>query len=305
MRIDQMRQLLEIAKNKSLNIACQNLHISQQALSVSVKKMEEELETQLLYRTTQGVSLTEDGRYFAEGFNKILMEYDRMIKNHKKDVPEVHKEFSIAASFGCIESFLADVLSGYLSLEQVCDVHVKEGAYSVILQELLDEKSEMLVVNYSNFNSEGNIGSEQFFTSKDIVEIPLFTSPLYVRVSEKSSLAEMNRISLEELSKETILIYNDKNWLLNYMADTCAELGIDLQYRLEDNYQMHANLVRNGLGVAFGIMEGKFYQYARGIKYVMLDAPVEVKGVAILKAGKPIKPEVQHFINFLQMKCNQ
>lgn len=38
MRIEQMRQLVEIAKYKSLNTASQNMHITQQALSVSVKK---------------------------------------------------------------------------------------------------------------------------------------------------------------------------------------------------------------------------------------------------------------------------
>ena len=36
MRVEQMRQLVEIAKYKSLNVASQNMHITQQALSVSV-----------------------------------------------------------------------------------------------------------------------------------------------------------------------------------------------------------------------------------------------------------------------------
>lgn len=43
MKIDQMRQLLEIAKSKSLSKASQNMFISQQALSSSIRKMEEEL----------------------------------------------------------------------------------------------------------------------------------------------------------------------------------------------------------------------------------------------------------------------
>lgn len=71
MRIEQMRQLVEIAKYKSLNTASQNMHITQQALSVSVKKMEEELDCKLLSRTTHGVSLTEQGSYYAQGFKSF------------------------------------------------------------------------------------------------------------------------------------------------------------------------------------------------------------------------------------------
>lgn len=42
------------------------LHISQPAISKSIKKLEQELDMTLFYRTTKGVNLTENGKIFFE-----------------------------------------------------------------------------------------------------------------------------------------------------------------------------------------------------------------------------------------------
>ena len=62
MRIEQFEYLTEISKNKSMNAASKKLHITPQALSTSIKKLEEELNLTILDRTTMGVSLTEKGQ---------------------------------------------------------------------------------------------------------------------------------------------------------------------------------------------------------------------------------------------------
>ena len=62
MRIEQFEYLLEISQNKSMNAASKNLHISPQALSNSIKKLEDELGLTILERTSMGVSLTPDGK---------------------------------------------------------------------------------------------------------------------------------------------------------------------------------------------------------------------------------------------------
>ena len=61
MRMDQLEYLIEISKNRSLNAAAKKLHISQQALSTSIKTLEDELGFKVLYRSYQGVALTPKG----------------------------------------------------------------------------------------------------------------------------------------------------------------------------------------------------------------------------------------------------
>ena len=59
MRLEQLQYLVEISNSKSISIASENLYISQPALSRAVKNLEEELGVTLLFRTVDGVRLTD------------------------------------------------------------------------------------------------------------------------------------------------------------------------------------------------------------------------------------------------------
>lgn len=66
MHIDQLRYLVLIQRLGSINKASEQVHISQQALSTSIKKLENEVGHDLLIRHTHGVSLTKNGRLLAK-----------------------------------------------------------------------------------------------------------------------------------------------------------------------------------------------------------------------------------------------
>ena len=163
----------------------------------------------------------------------------------------------------------------------------------------------MMIINYSTFNSEVISLETDIPLPDEITTIPLFSSPLYIKVSEKSPLAKMHSISLSTLENEKILIYNNKNWAFNYMKDIFAQINCDFNFKLEENYQLHANMIRNNLGISFGILGGKFYQHESGIKYVEVDLPIFVNGVCFIKKKNLNIPEIQHFINYLQISCAQ
>lgn len=62
MRIEQLRYFIEVAKTSSINIAANNLYLTQPSISEALKKLEAELDIALLERSHTGVSLTEAGK---------------------------------------------------------------------------------------------------------------------------------------------------------------------------------------------------------------------------------------------------
>lgn len=62
MRLEQFQYLREIALVGSMNMAGENLHVSQQAISTAMRLLEEELDAVLLVRTSKGVELTAAGQ---------------------------------------------------------------------------------------------------------------------------------------------------------------------------------------------------------------------------------------------------
>ena len=61
--INQVYYFLEICKTGKMSKAAENLHITQQGLSVSMRRLEEELSCDLFYRKSNGLVLTEDGSF--------------------------------------------------------------------------------------------------------------------------------------------------------------------------------------------------------------------------------------------------
>lgn len=66
----------EVALNESISSASKKLIITQSAVSKSIKKLEEELNTELFYRNSKGVKLTDKGKellfYVEAAFNNLI-----------------------------------------------------------------------------------------------------------------------------------------------------------------------------------------------------------------------------------------
>ena len=70
-----LQYFLAVAREQSISAAAQSLHLSQPALSIQIKALEEEFGKQLLIRGAKGsrkVVLTEEGRILRQRAEEIL-----------------------------------------------------------------------------------------------------------------------------------------------------------------------------------------------------------------------------------------
>ena len=65
MKLEQIEQVVEIAKQNSISQAASNLFISQPSLSLSIQHLENELGEAIFLRTNKGVRLTPFGKDFV------------------------------------------------------------------------------------------------------------------------------------------------------------------------------------------------------------------------------------------------
>ena len=72
MQIRQLKYVRSIAENRSITQAAQKLFISQQALSETLKLLEQELGFQIFQRSNKGVVPTAAGEKFLQDLEKIL-----------------------------------------------------------------------------------------------------------------------------------------------------------------------------------------------------------------------------------------
>ena len=71
---DHLYYLMQVAKYGSITTAAEKMHITQPAVSLAIKKLEEQLNMQLLNRSFKGVYLTDDGKQVVQ-YAKCIFEY--------------------------------------------------------------------------------------------------------------------------------------------------------------------------------------------------------------------------------------
>jgi len=96
MKLEQLVQVMEIAKTQSISKAAANLFLSQPGLSASVKQLESELGADLFIRHKKGVELTAVGSRFLNQA-KTILEDIRALENISKDDPYVSRTLTVAA----------------------------------------------------------------------------------------------------------------------------------------------------------------------------------------------------------------
>ena len=78
MKLEQIEQVVEIAKQQSISRAASNLFLSQPSLSLSIQHLEEELGEPLFLRTNKGVRLTPFGKDFVSYAEAILAQTNQL-----------------------------------------------------------------------------------------------------------------------------------------------------------------------------------------------------------------------------------
>lgn len=113
---------LSVAENKSISKAATQLYISQPAVSITIKKLEESLNTTLFIRKSKGVELTEKGRQLYDSAKKalnILYEAEHLLR-----FPENTGYLRIAASNVLCKYFLMPYLKEFTSTYPSTDITI-------------------------------------------------------------------------------------------------------------------------------------------------------------------------------------
>ncbi|WP_101760098.1 LysR family transcriptional regulator [Oceanicoccus sp. KOV_DT_Chl] len=79
--IKQIQSFVAVATAHSFAEACAELHLSQPALSISIKKLEEAIGGQLITRTTRSVVLSPEGEQFYPVAKRLLADWENSLQD--------------------------------------------------------------------------------------------------------------------------------------------------------------------------------------------------------------------------------
>ena len=144
MKIDQLRQLLEVSRTGSINQAAANLYISQPNLSASLKALEQELGYGLLARSSRGVTLTADGERFLEYARSVLGQFDHLKTLKKPDTAEPSLSIANARYRYVVEA--AAALHASHRQDGAFRLNIEEGSREQVLDAVDQGRCEIGIV---------------------------------------------------------------------------------------------------------------------------------------------------------------
>lgn len=203
MNLEQMKYIVEVAKESSITKAADKLHLSPSAISQSITQLEREFGVTIFTRSRQGTIPTSDGKFIVSKAYEIL-----------KKMQELHEELSDkqhakkhVLRVGCAPALMYIVYDAFLLFHEQfpeTNVMIREIDQDHILEEMKNGHIDIGLSPFTDYEVS-NLQHE-----KGVDYELLYTGHVCICAGKKSSLYYKDFLSPDELSDEKLVIYNSK-----------------------------------------------------------------------------------------------
>lgn len=206
--LSKYKIFLSVAENKSISKSANQLYISQPAISIAIKKLEENLNTTLFIRKSKGVELTEKGRILYTSVKKAF----NMLSDTENNLryPENTGQLRIASSNVLCKYFLIPYLKEFTSLYPNTDLSITCTSSSEAFSMLNECNIDLALVAKPE-----NIGSAKYFSLGKIEYIfvctPLYFNKLNCKNDEIFEQGNIMLLNKDNISRRHINAYYAKN----------------------------------------------------------------------------------------------
>lgn len=194
MTLVQLKYVITVAGQNSLNDAAKVLFISQPSLSAAIRSLEKEIGFDIFIRSKTGITLTTKGAEFT-GYAKSVMEQYELLDAKYISQTEVKKTFSVSMQhYTFAVNAFVELVKQYGMDEYEFEVH--ETKTHEVIENVKNHKSEIGILYLNDFNR--NVLCK-LFAEYELQFQPLLECGVYVYMWKGHPLAERKEIALEEL----------------------------------------------------------------------------------------------------------
>jgi DNA-binding transcriptional LysR family regulator len=238
MDVRQLRYFVEIARLSNFTRAAEQLHIVQPAISMAIKKLEEELDLVLFNRQDKQVSLTAEGEILLDHARRILSDL-RAAELEMGELRGLNK--------GEVRIGITPMLSAYFFPKIICAF---KQSYPNLQLSVYGEGSGSI----QKMISQGDLdmGVIAGGPVPDTLDVRQFLrEEIVVCVRPNHPFANRQSVTFEEFSRQPLVIYKEGYYLRELIFEELNKIGASPDIVFETNlYSLILSLVRNGLGIS-------------------------------------------------------
>ncbi|MET0754143.1 MAG: LysR family transcriptional regulator [Pyrinomonadaceae bacterium] len=289
MEIRQLKAFLAIAEVKTFTAGARLVNVTQAAISMQIRQLEDEVGLPLFTRTPRRVILTEAGEHLLERARKILREHDAAVAEIAELAGAEHGRLRIgSASAMFATSQLPSILQNLKTTFPSAEITVSSGTSQALVDKILHGEIDIAFISLPVDNS--HVTTELLF-SDEIVAIAHPQHPL----------ADQKFISAATLAGEPLILGEKGGNTRRLIDDFFSAANVQPNVVMELSRQEAINqMVENDMGI--GIAGAKTVSKEIGEKRLaswMIEG-AEIKwdlGLARLRGGY-FSPIAKEFVRF-------
>ena len=286
--ISRYKIFLAVAECKSISKAATQLYISQPAVSITIKKLEENLNTTLFIRKSKGVELTESGRKLYENEKRafqILLDTEDRLKFHQNT-----GYLRIAASNVLCKYFLMPYLKEFTSLYPNTDISITCTSSSAACTMI-----EQCSIDLALVAKPENLGAAVYH-SLGVIEYIFVCTPVY---REK-----LNCNNDEIFEHGNIILLDKDNVSRRHLNSYYAQNKITPLHILEVNeMDLLIEFAKMGIGVSCVVKQFVEEELKAGsLIEIELSKPIAPREIGFLY--NRIQPVNENILKFIKMQSD-
>ena len=268
--IKQLKAFVTVAQTHNFAEAGERLHLSQPALSIALKNMEEVVGGKLLARTARTLSLTPEGEAFLPVAQRLLADWDNALTDLHNLFAMRRGKLSIATMASFSISKLPKALHYFRAQFPDINITVQDVVAEVVVDMVRKGRVEVGVT----FDLD---------ESEDLHFEPLFEDNFYVVTPPNHPLLKEKKIRWTQLQNYPFVALQRPSAMRQMIDETTASCGINLTVEFEAHQLASiGSMVAGGLGISVVPSLAIQQMEALGAESRLLTEPVVTRRVGIL-----------------------
>jgi LysR family hydrogen peroxide-inducible transcriptional activator len=259
MNIRDLKYLVAIADHNHFGMAASSCFVSQPALSMQIKKLENILGVQLIERTSKAALLTDAGKLITEHARDILYRVDTL----KEVAKQANDPFCGELHLGVVPT-----LAPYL-LPHIIPGLSKQFPKLTIY--LVEEQTPNLIAKLKQGKLDGALLGLPLLDD-DFVALPLFEEEFLLALPPNHSLSKRKIIKISDLENKVLLLLEDGHCMRDLALEVCyrAKASESKEFRAT-SLETLRHMVASKAGMT--LMPKLAYKSNDGVSYLPFNTP--------------------------------
>ncbi|QGQ97297.1 LysR family transcriptional regulator [Paenibacillus psychroresistens] len=251
MTLQQLKYVIEVSKQGSINEAAKRLFISQPSLSNAIKELEEELKITIFERSNKGISLSKEGVEFLS-YARQVVEQAELLESRYLNAKPSPQHFSVSTQH------YAFAVNAFVSLVQEYgneeyEFALRETQTYEIIEDVKSLRSEIGILYLNEFN--GKV-INNLLRAANLQFNSLFTAKPHIFISSKNPLAQQSSVTIEQLQHYPYLSFDQGEYnSFHFSEEILSTLSHKKSIRVNDRATLFNLLIGlNGYTISTGVL---------------------------------------------------